>query len=201
MHLGRKDFQVKIRGYRIETGEIEAALVKLASVKAAIVHAPPDQSGEMRLVAYIVPSPAKTPTVDHLRSALGQVLPDYMIPASFLFLDQFPLLPNGKVDRRALPLPNLDRPELLEPYAEPRNPIESRLTAIWMDVLQLEKIGIHDRFLHLGGDSLRATQILNRAIQSFGVELTIGDLMGMETIAQMAELIAMLQALNTGGTS
>ena len=201
MHLGRKDFQVKIRGYRIETGEIEAALVKLDSVKAAIVHAQPDHAGERRLVAYIVPTSGMTPSLDDLRSPLGQALPDYMMPASFVFLDEFPLLPNGKVDRRALPLPNLDRPDLPETYAAPRNFIESTLTAIWMDVLQLEKIGIHDRFLYLGGDSLRATQILNRTIQSFGVEISIGDLMRTETIAQMAELIAMLHPPDFGENS
>lgn len=201
MHLGRKDFQVKIRGYRIETGEIEAVLVKLDSVKAAIVHAQPDHSGETRLVAYIVPASAKTPSLDDLRSAIVQALPNYMMPASFLFLDELPLLPNGKVDRRVLPLPNLDRPELLEPYAEPRNPVESALTAIWMDVLQLEKIGIHDRFLCLGGDSLRATQILNRVVKSFGVNITIGDLMLMETIADMAEFIAILDAADSGKKS
>jgi len=189
MHLGRKDFQVKIRGHRIETGEIEVALARCDSVKAAVVHAQPDRDGEPRLVAYVIAAPGRTASMSELRRALAQTLPDVMMPSSFVFLEDFPLLPNGKINRRGLPVPSTDRPVLPVPYAAPRNPRESTLTAIWMDVLQLQRIGIHDRFLDLGGDSLRATQILGRALKSFGVELSVGDLIRTETIAQMAELI------------
>jgi amino acid adenylation domain-containing protein len=201
MHLGRKDFQVKIRGHRVETGEIESALSKLESVKAAIVHAQPDGDGGQRLVAYVVTAPGKTATIDELRRALARTLPEFMMPSSFVFLEDFPLLPNGKVNRRALPAPSVDRPVLPVPYAAPRDHTESTLTAIWMEVLQLERIGINDRFLDLGGDSLRATQILGRTMRSFSIELSIGDLIQTETIAQMAELITTRTAPGSGDPS
>lgn len=198
VHLGRKDFQVKVRGHRIETGEIEAALSKLESVRAAIVHAQPDGNGEQRLVAYVVTAPGKIATINALRRGLAQTLPEFMMPSSFVFLEEFPLLANGKVDRRALPVPSVDRPVLPIPYAAPRNLMESRLTAIWMEVLQLARIGINDRFLDLGGDSLRATQILGRTISSFGIELSVSDLIQTETIAQMAELVTARAAAGPG---
>ena len=194
MHLGRKDFQVKIRGHRIETGEIETALSKLDSVKAAVVHSQPDGNGEQRLVAYVVTARGKIATINELRRGLAQTLPEFMMPSSFVFLEDFPLLPNGKVNRRALPVPSVDRPVLPVPYAAPRDPTESTLTAIWMEVLQLGRIGVNDRFLDLGGDSLRATQILGRTMESFGIELSVGDLIQTETIAQMAELITIRNA-------
>jgi polyketide synthase PksJ len=112
-----------------------------------------------------------------------------MVPSSFVFLEAFPLLPNGKIDRRALPLPTADRPALPVPYTAPRDLTESTLAGIWMEVLQLERIGINDRFLDLGGDSLRATQILGRTVKAFGIELSVTDVIRTETIAQMAELI------------
>jgi amino acid adenylation domain-containing protein len=189
-HLGRKDFQVKIRGHRVETGEIEAALSKLESVKAAVVHATADDDGQQRLVAYVVTAPGKTATINELRGELARTLPEFMMPANFVFLEDFPLLANGKIDRRALPVPVLDRPVLPVPYAAPRDRTESTLTKIWMEVLQLERIGVNDRFLDLGGDSLRATQILNRTVKSFGIQLSVRDLFRTETIAQMAELVA-----------
>jgi acyl carrier protein len=159
-------------------------------VKAAVVHAQPDGHGELRLVAYVVAAQRKTATISELRRELGRTLPEVMIPSSFVFLEAFPLLPNGKIDRRALPIPGVDRPVLPVPYAAPRDLTESTLAAIWMEVLQLERIGINDRFLDLGGDSLRATQILGRTVKSFGIELSVRDLIRTETIAQMAELIS-----------
>jgi len=202
MHLGRKDFQVKIRGHRIETGEIEAALSKLDSVKAAVVHAQPDGNGEQRLVAYVVTAPGKSATISELRCGLDHILPDFMMPSSFVFLEDFPLLPNGKINRRALPVPSVGyRPVLPVPYAPPRDLTESTLTAIWMDVLQLERIGIDDRFLDLGGDSLRAIRILNRTRESFGKELSFSDVIRTETIAQMAELITTRNATGSGDLS
>jgi amino acid adenylation domain-containing protein len=194
IHMGRKDFQVKIRGHRIEVGEIETALSEFDSVKAAVVQAQPDANGEQRLVAYIVAASGSVVTVSELRRGLAQTLPDFMMPSNFVFLEDFPLLPNGKVNRRALPVPTPARPVLPVPYAMPRNPIESTLVAIWMEVLSLEKVGIHDRFLDLGGDSLRATRVLNRARDSFTVKLSISDLLKTESIAQLADLICLLQA-------
>ena len=197
-HLGRKDFQVKIRGHRVEVGEIETALSKLDSVKAAVVHPQPDSDGEQRLVAYIVLEANHVTTVNELRHRLAQTLPDFMVPSSFIFFDNFPLLPNGKVNRRALPIPSAARPPLAVTYVAPRNPTETTLTAIWMEVLNLEKIGIHDRFLDLGGDSLRAGRLHNRILEVFKTEISLVKLLQTPTIAQMAELVNSLKALNTG---
>lgn len=201
MHLGRKDFQMKIRGHRIESGEIEAALAKLDSVKVAVVHAQPDRHGEQRLVAYVVTAPGETATINELRRGLSETLPEFMMPSSFVFLEDLPLLPNGKINRRALPVPSVDRPVLPVAYAAPRDLTESTLTAIWMGVLQLGRIGINDRFLDLGGDSLRAAQILGRTVTSFGIELSVSDLIRSETIAQMAELITIGNATASGDPS
>jgi acyl carrier protein len=198
IHLGRKDFQVKIRGHRVEVGEIEAVLSKLDPVKAAIVHPQPDRNGEQRLVAYIVAAPGKSASIDELRRRLALTLPDFMMPSNFVILEDLPLLPNGKVNRRALPAPGAERPELPELYAAPRNPTEATLAAIWSEVLELKTIGIHDRFLDLGGDSLRGSRILRRTIESLGIELSITDVLRTETIAQMAELIALLKASDSG---
>jgi acyl carrier protein len=189
IHLGRKDFQVKIRGYRVEVAEIEAALSKLDAVKSTVVHAQPDRDGELRLVAYIVAAPGKSAEISELKKELAQTLPDFMIPSSFVFLEDFPLLPNGKINRRGLPVPNFDRPVLPVTYAAPRNFIEVTLTTIWMEVLQLEKIGVNDRFLDLGGDSLRAGRILSRISNALQVNLSIEEVLLTETIAEMAELI------------
>jgi acyl carrier protein len=124
-----------------------------------------------------------------------------MMPSSFVFLEELPLLPNGKVNRRALPLPSMERPALPTAYAPPRDLVESKLTEIWIDVLQLERVGINDRFLDLGGDSLRATQILRRVWQLFGIELSVGDVIGAETVAEMADLIAARNAAGSGDIS
>lgn len=193
IHMGRKDFQLKIRGHRIEASEIEMALSRFDSIKAAVVHAQPDGDGEQRLVAYIVPASGKLVTANELRQGLSQTLPHFMIPSNFVFLEDFPLLPNGKVNRRALPVPNPERPVLPVPYVSPRNPTESTLERIWIDVLNLEKVGVHDRFLDLGGDSLRASRILTRTNESLKLQLSISDLFETETIAQLAALIALRQ--------
>lgn len=188
-HLGRKDFQVKVRGHRVETGEVEAALLGLPSVKSAVVHAHPDGHGDQRLVAYVVPAPGATVTLDELRRALGRTLPAYMLPASVVSLPALPLLPTGKVDRRALPVPAAAASTASAGLAVARDAIEHGLVEIWRDVLALDRVGIDDRFLDLDGDSLRAFKVLARAVEAFEVELSMADLFRTETIAQMAELI------------
>lgn len=197
IHMGRKDFQVKIRGYRIEVAEIEAALVRLDSVKSAVVHAQADNAGGQHLVAYIVPGASGIPTVSELRGALIQTLPDYMLPSAFVFLDALPLLPSGKVDRRALPASNHARPALNTSYVAPRTPIESELARIWAGMLNLQDVGIHDPFLDLGGDSLLATRILTRVVETFRVELSIQSLLEAPTVAEMAKLIGLRQAVQS----
>jgi acyl carrier protein len=194
VHMGRKDFQVKIRGYRVEVGEIEAALLGLDSIRAAVVVAQAGEAGEQWLVAYAVPVAGVAPTVSELRRALSQTLPDYMMPSAFVFLEALPLLPNGKIDRRTLPTPNRTRPALDVSYVAPRTPVESNLAGIWADVLNVQPIGIHDRFLELGGHSLLATQILSRVMETFGVEFSIRALFENPTVAEMAEVIARRQA-------
>jgi amino acid adenylation domain-containing protein len=194
MHMGRKDFQVKIRGYRVEVAEIEAALLGLDSIKAAAVNVTTDDAGEQRLMACLVPAADAAPIVSELRRKLAQTLPDYMIPSVFVFLETLPLLPNGKIDRRALPAPDHRRPALNVLYVAPRTPVESGLARMWAEVLDVEQVGIHDNFLELGGDSLRATRVLTRVIETFRVELSIRALFDMPTVARMAELIAHHQA-------
>jgi len=198
IHMGRKDFQVKIRGYRVEVAEIEIALLGLDSIKAAVVHAQADDGGEQRLVAYVVPATASTPTVSELRRPLVQTLPVYMVPSAFVFLDALPLLPNGKVDRRALPAPNQARPALDAPYVAPRTPIELDLASIWAEVLNVKQVGIHDHFLDLGGHSLLATRIISKVSDTFRVEVPLRSLFESPTVADMAVVITKNQANKAG---
>ncbi len=191
VHMGRRDLQVKIRGYRVEFAEIEVALLGLDSIKTAVVHAQANGAGEQRLVAYVVAAAGRAPTVSELRRALAQTLPDYMMPSAFVFLDAIPLLPNGKIDRRALPAPNQARPLLDAPYVAPRTPVESDLAGIWTEVLNLEEVGIQDHFLELGGHSLLATQILTRVTARFRVELSMREFFETATVARLAELIVL----------
>jgi amino acid adenylation domain-containing protein len=189
IHMGRKDFQLKIHGYRVEVAEVEEALLDVDSIEAAVVHAQADNTEESRLIAYVVPASDVAPTVSDLRRALAQTLPDFMIPSAFVFLEALPLSPTGKIDRQALPAPNHTRPALNVRYVAPRTRTESDLARIWAEVLELKQVGVHDHFLELGGDSLRATRILSRVTQAFRVELTIQALLEAPTIEQMAELI------------
>lgn len=188
-HLERKDFQVKIRGQRIEVAEIEMVLLSLKAVKESVVVARDDQSGDTRLVAYVVPTAKPGLTVSGLRQALAEKLPDYMIPSAFVTLDALPLTPNGKVDRRALPDPGRSRPELDIPFVAPRTPGEERLAQIWAEVLSLDQVGIHDKFLDLGGDSLLATQVISRVRKAFSVELPLRSLFEMPTVSGLANVI------------
>ena len=188
-HLGRKDFQVKIRGHRIETGEIEVALGKVDSVKAAVVHAQPDDRGEQRLVAYVIAAPGQTVTVGDLRRELGRTLPGYMMPASFVFLEAFPLLPNGKINRRALPLPSAERPALPVPYIEPRHPLEWQIAVIWRSLLNVPQVGVFDDFFELGGHSLIAAQLLQRLEAEVGCRLPLTVLLSAPTVAGLAAAV------------
>jgi len=194
IHMGRKDFQVKIRGYRVEVAEIEAALLGLDSIKAAVVHAQAHDPGEQRLVAYVVPTTGSNPTVSELRRVLVQTLPDYMIPSTFVFLDTLPLLPNGKIDRQALPAPNQSRPELENPLVAPRTAVEDTLTGFWAEALGLDQVGIHDNFFELGGNSLLATQVISRINDAFNVNLSPQSLYETQTVAELAITVMQGQA-------
>jgi acyl-CoA synthetase (AMP-forming)/AMP-acid ligase II len=147
--LGRVDHQVKIRGFRIELGEIEAVIVQHPAVREAVVLAPEDAPGERRLVAYVVAEREPHPTTTDLRNFLKEKLPEHMVPASFVLLDALPLMPNGKVDRRALPAPDRARPQSEKSFVAPRDDLELQLTRIWEEVLGVRPIGVRDNFFEL----------------------------------------------------
>ncbi|OLE20148.1 MAG: hypothetical protein AUI36_35095 [Cyanobacteria bacterium 13_1_40CM_2_61_4] len=197
-HLGRKDFQVKIRSFRVDIGEVEATLVDHPAIKEAAIIASEDQSGDTRLVAYIVPTRYPALTVSDLRSFLKEKLPDYMIPSALVSLDKIPLTATGKVDRRALPDPGSARPELDTIYVPPRTLVEKEVAKIWAEILSLDLVGIHDNFLDLGGHSLAATRIVSRLINAFRLELPAQSLLQAPTVAEMAALILQAKVKEVG---
>ncbi|MCG6135477.1 MAG: non-ribosomal peptide synthase/polyketide synthase [Nostoc sp. LLA-1] len=191
-YLSRIDDQVKIRGLRIELGEIEAVLSQHSDVQVCCVIVREDTPGDKRLVAYVVTHQDCQPTIGEIRQFLKAKLPDYMIPSAFVILESLPLNLNGKVDRRALPKPDLDT-ALLEKYVAPRTPVEEMLALLWAQVLKVEQVGIHENFFELGGHSLLATQLVSRIRTSFKIELSLRELFAAPTIAQLAPLIQQLQ--------
>jgi len=187
-YLGRLDFQVKIRGFRIELGEIEATLAKHPSVREAVVVARDEASGERRLVAYVVASGAgETATVAALRAHLLETLPEYMVPAAFVWLPALPLSSNGKVDRRALPAPEIERETLSHAYVAPHTAMERTLADIWARVLRVEQVGADDNFFELGGDSLLTVQIVAGAAAA-GIRVTLMQVMRHPTVALLARV-------------
>jgi len=194
LHLGRKDFFVKIRGYRIEVEEVETALREFPGIKEAVVVALDNNSGNERLVAYIVLGVPPAPAVSEMRRFLRQRLPDYMIPAAFVTLDALPLTDTLKVDRKALPEPSTSRPELLTSYVAPRTAAEEQLETIWAEVLSLDRIGIFDNFFDLGGHSLAATRVVAQVIKKFQIEIPLQTLFQSPTVAEMAAVITGSQA-------
>jgi len=191
--LGRVDHQVKIRGYRIELGEVESALRQHPGVRDAVVVAREDTPGLRRLVAYTV-AQAEPPGAANLRSHLKTSLPDYMVPTAFVALSALPRTPNGKVDRRALPAPDKTGPELEQAFVPPRNPVEQRLADIWCAVLGLPRVGVHDGFFELGGDSILSIQIVSRANRA-GLHLTVRQIFEHQTIAELALVAGTSQAV------
>ncbi len=191
-YLGRMDHQVKIRGFRIELGEVESALAQHPNVQQTVVTAREDSPGNQRLVAYIVPHQQPSPTIDQLRRFLKQQLPSSMVPTAFVMLEAIPKTPNGKVDRRALPVPELSR-EHSATFAIARTPIEEMLALIWADVLGVELVGVLDNFFSLGGHSLLATQVISRVRTTMSVELPLRSLFEAPTIADLAQYIAQWQ--------
>ncbi|MFN6441938.1 MAG: amino acid adenylation domain-containing protein, partial [Nostoc sp. DedSLP01] len=191
-YLGRIDDQVKIRGLRIELGEIEAVLSQHSDVQISCVIVREDTPGDKRLVAYIVTHQNCQPMMGEIRQFLKAKLPDYMIPSAIVILESFPLTPNRKVDRRALPKPDLDT-ALLEKYVAPRTPVEEMLALLWAQVLKVEQVGIYDNFFELGGHSLLATQLVSRIRTSFKVELPLRELFAASTITELTPLIQQLQ--------
>ncbi|SOD62619.1 enterobactin synthetase component F [Streptomyces zhaozhouensis] len=179
-YLGRTDDQVKIRGFRIELGEIETALAQHEEVAETAVLARRDRPDDVRLTAYVVPAPGTGPSVDDLRLHLAGRLPEHMVPAAFVLLDALPVTPNGKLDRRALPAPDLasaasDR--------GPRTPRDEILCGLFAEVLELPRVGVDDNFFHLGGHSLLANRLISQVRNVFGAELTIRSIFEAPTPA------------------
>lgn len=184
--LGRLDDQVKVRGFRIEPGEVEAALGRHPNVREAAVVAREDPNGERRLVAYTSPRDGQVPP-DELRAFLASRLPDYMVPSVYVTLPDLPRTSSRKVDRRALPEPGEDRPELSQDFLAPRTPAEERVAAVWRDVLGLERVGVRDSFFDLGGDSLLLVRLHTRLRKSFPErELAVVDLFRHATVENIA---------------
>ena len=206
-YLGRIDMQVKIRGFRIELGEIEALLAQHARVYDAVVLAREVAPGDTRLVAYVVTSDELQVTssqnsslvtrhpllVTQLRDFLQARLPDYMVPSAFVMLDALPLTTNGKLDRQALPAPDTARPELHSSYVAPRTPIEEQIARVWSQVLNVEKVGIHDHFFDLGGHSVLAMRLLSLLREHFDVSISLRALFESPTVEGLATAIALQQ--------
>jgi amino acid adenylation domain-containing protein/non-ribosomal peptide synthase protein (TIGR01720 family) len=183
--IERIDGQVKLRGFRIELGEIESKLNQHLQIKQAVVLVREDLPGEKRLVAYLVPDREQLPTVSELRSFLKNSLPDYMVPSVSIALNALPCLPNGKVDRKALPAPDNARPNLQAVFVTPRTPVEEILVRIWSEVLRLKNVGINDNFFELGGDSILSLQVIAKANQA-GLQLTPKQIFEYQTIGDLA---------------
>ena len=189
IHKGRKDFRIKIRGYGVDLTEIEKVLRGHAAVRDAVVVGRANESGEVRLIAYFTSSLQPAPTTSELRKFLNKTLPDYMIPASFMFLQALPLTSNGKVDRKALPEPNDQRPELSTPYVLPRNQVERMLAGLWEDVLGVRPVGINDDFFDLGGDSLKLANMISRVEAELGIAIAAREVLEAPRISSLGRLI------------
>ncbi|HSU14532.1 condensation domain-containing protein, partial [Longimicrobium sp.] len=181
--LGRTDFQVKIRGFRIEPGEIEARLAEHRGVRAPVVVAREDAPGDRRLVAYYLAG--EPVAVDALRSHLAERLPEYMVPAAYVWMETYPLTPNGKLDRNALPAPTGDAYAARE-YEAPVGETEQALAAIWAEALGAERVGRRDHFFDLGGHSLTGTRVISRIREVLAVELPLRALFEGPTVAELA---------------
>ncbi|MBD2812049.1 amino acid adenylation domain-containing protein [Xenorhabdus sp. Vera] len=187
-YLGRNDFQVKIRGFRIELGEIETQLLACSGVREALVVAREEDNGDKRLVAYVIPQPDVTPDVNSLREQLNTHLAGYMMPNAFVILDAFPLTASGKVNRKALPVPDRTASASRE-YEAPAGEIEQQVAVILQTLLKLEQVGRHDSFFDLGGNSLSIIQLMARLRDEFHLEISIPDIFAHSTLSELAALI------------
>jgi acyl carrier protein len=192
---------VKLRGCRVELGEIEAALCDQPAVREAAAVVRDFAPGDPRLVAYVVPREATgLISTEALQDALRARLPEYMVPAAVVVLDAMPLTLSGKLDRKALPAPEIARALSQDSYVAPRNAVEEALAQIWVEVLGVERVGAHDNFFALGGHSLLATQVLSRIRQVFPVDISVRRLFQEPTVATLALAVAESQGASTNGT-
>jgi amino acid adenylation domain-containing protein len=192
VYVGRIDDQIKIRGYRIEPNEIVAVLDRHPSVETSVVVAREDANNEKRLVAYVILKSESRPSADELRIFLANELPEYMVPAVFVILDALPLTAHGKIDRKALPVPDSKNSLRDQPFTPPRTPIEERLATILCSLLQLDQVSVHDNFFFLGGHSLLGTQLIARIRGAFGVEVALRTLFDTPTIGDLSTEIERL---------
>ena len=186
-YLGRIDHQVKIRGFRIELGEIEATLLQHDAVREVAVIAQNSPTGGKRLVAYLVVKQKPGPTVSEWRHHLKKTLPDYMVPSAFVVMEQFPLTNNGKLDRRALPQPENQRPDLRSDYAPPRTATERTIAEVWQSLLSVPKVGVHDNFFELGGHSLLAARVVAELRQRLKSDIKVYKLFEYPTVRTLAD--------------
>ncbi|ULA62065.1 MAG: hypothetical protein LZF60_410001, partial [Nitrospira sp.] len=196
-YVGRMDYQVKIRGFRIELGEVESCLTDQDEVREAAVIVREDRPGEKRLVAYVVPQEGLAIDQEQVRRALQTQLPDYMVPSVFVSLASLPRTTNGKVDRRALPAPDLAALEHAS-HVAPRTLTEELLAGIWADILGLERVGVRDHFFELGGHSLLATQVVSRIRSAFQIELPLRAAFECPTVANLAATVDRVRAEGSG---
>jgi acyl carrier protein len=183
--LGRLDFQVKVRGFRIELGEIESVLSQHPAVREVVVLAREDVPGDIRLAAYFISMDQSSVNIGKLRNYLKEKLPDYMVPAAYVQLETMPLNPNGKVDRRSLPVPKSEG--LSEKaFVAPQNEMEKIIANIWQELLQVEKVGIDDNFFDMGGHSLLIMQAHRKLSNSIEKEITITDMFRFPTIRTLS---------------
>ncbi len=196
-YLGRLDFQVKLRGLRIELGEIEAVLGQHPALREVVVQAHAVAAGDTRLVAYVVPhaDAERSELIAELRAFLSTRLPDYMVPGHMMLLEALPLNPSGKVDRKALPAPELDANRNERTFVAPRNDTERTIAEIWQEVLRIPNVGTQDNFFELGGHSLLVTQVRARIQERLGVDLSIIDAFRLTTVEALAQHIS--QGRNT----
>ncbi len=217
-YVGRIDHQVKVRGYRIELGEIESVLSEHPAIREVIVVAREENTGGPRIIAYVVPDKkarnayAAGASKEHraslgadgrhalaqseavlsaseLRAFTKSKLPEYMVPAAFVILDAFPLTPNGKIDRRALPPPDAAASDRGEEFTPPRTPVEKALADIWAGILGIDQVSIKDNFFEIGGHSLLATQMASRVREAFAIDLELRVLFDSPQLAQLAAVV------------
>ncbi len=188
--LGRIDYQVKIRGNRIELGEIEAVIKQHPKVREIVVVSREDIPNDHRLIVYLVTHQEATLSVNELRDFLKKKLPEYMLPSAFMVLNALPLTPNGKVDRRALPTPENLRPELTAAYQPPQSEMEKTISQVWQQVLYLEKVGIHDNFFDLGGNSLLMIQVNNKLRAILQQDISVVTMFQNPTINLLAQYLS-----------
>ena len=187
--VGRIDQQVKWHGFRIELGEIEAALARHTDIRAAAALVREDVPGRKQLVAYCVPRSMPGPPAGELRRFLGGLLPPYMVPSAFVTLPDLPRTPNGKTNRRALPAPDVSRPEFEKTYVAPRNAVERRLAAIWQDVLGIRRIGIRDNYFDLGAESLVTAQVFLQIERQFHRRISPVALFRAPTVEELSRVL------------